>query len=140
MAKCSAWHIMKPEKNCDGYFSSDDTVEQANEAIDIMTDDYLEYKHVMVYDNIPSRFKHSKGAISAKKMPKSILKDERNWLIEVIKRTPDRKPVYNPDSTLWKIKIPMRDGTLPNGQPQPLYFDKNSEHPRVFKGMDADLD
>ncbi|KAG6870976.1 hypothetical protein C0995_009289 [Termitomyces sp. Mi166 len=68
-------------------------------------------------------------------MPKNILKDGHNWLIEVTKWTPDGKPVYNPDGTLQKIKILMRDGTLLNGQPQPLCFDENSEHSRVFKGM-----
>ncbi|KAG6876864.1 hypothetical protein C0995_007749, partial [Termitomyces sp. Mi166 len=36
LARC----IIKPEKDCDGYFSSDDIVEQANEAMEIMTDDY----------------------------------------------------------------------------------------------------
>ncbi|KAG6903166.1 hypothetical protein C0995_002709, partial [Termitomyces sp. Mi166 len=102
---------------------------------DIIAEDYSEYKHVIVYDNAPSHLKCLEGAIFIKKMPKNILKDGCNWLIEVIKHTPDRKPVYNSDGTLQKIKIPMRDATLSNGQPQPLYFDENLDHPSIFKGM-----
>ncbi|KAG6859421.1 hypothetical protein C0995_008807, partial [Termitomyces sp. Mi166 len=68
-------------------------------------------------------------------MPKNILKDDHNWLIEITKCTPDSKPAYNPDGTLQEIKIPMKDATLPNGQPQPLYFDENSEYPGIFKEM-----
>ncbi|KNZ79359.1 hypothetical protein J132_10556 [Termitomyces sp. J132] len=127
-----AWHVMKPEKDHDGYFSSDDIVEQASEAMDIMKEDYPEYEHIIVDNNVPLHL----SSISAKKMPKNTPKDgynwsfhrAYNWFIEVTKCTSDRKPVYNPDGTLQKIKIPMRDATLPDGQPQPLYFTNNLEH------------
>jgi hypothetical protein len=66
----NAQHVMKPGKNQDRYFTSDDITEQANTAIDILTEHYPEYKHIFVYDNASSNLKHPKGSVTARNMPK----------------------------------------------------------------------
>ncbi|KAG6870355.1 hypothetical protein C0995_013585, partial [Termitomyces sp. Mi166 len=68
-------------------------------------------------------------------MPKFTPKPGMNWLVEIMKCTPDGKPVYTPDGKYEKIKIPMTDATLPNGHPQSLYFGPGHSHAGVFKGM-----
>jgi hypothetical protein len=46
-----------------------------------------------------------------------------NWGIEITKRDlVTGKPICKPDGKHEKMKIGMKDGQLPNGQPQPLYF------------------
>jgi hypothetical protein len=43
--KWSARHIFKPGKNCDGYFTSTEIMDQAKEAMDILQNFYPEYDH-----------------------------------------------------------------------------------------------
>ena len=74
--------IMKPRKNRDGYFTSDEIVDQANKAMDICNQEYPEYTHVFIYDNASSHLKHAEGSLSARKLPKFTPK-EGNWLIKV---------------------------------------------------------
>ena len=46
------------------------------------------------------------------------------------------KAVCSADGSIVKVKVPMMDATLPNGQPQPLYFPANHPiHPGLYKGM-----
>lgn len=130
-----ARYVMKPGKNRDGYFTSDEIVEQANQAMDICEEDYSEYTHVFIYDNAPSHLKRAEGSLSARKMPKFVPK-EGNWLVEVTKRSEDGKPIHNPDGSRQKIKIRMSNGTKSNGEEQSLYFpDDHPQHPGIFKGM-----
>ncbi|KAF8184177.1 hypothetical protein BJ912DRAFT_975118 [Pholiota molesta] len=75
---------------------------------DIAIDILLEY--YPQFDHRPD------DSLSARNMPKGIPKPGKNWGIEIL----------------------MRDGRLPNGEPQPLYFpvDHPNENLRgVFKGM-----
>ncbi|KAF8202487.1 hypothetical protein BJ912DRAFT_842685 [Pholiota molesta] len=137
--KESAIRLFKPGKNRDGYFSNDDITEQANQAIDILMKYYPEYDHILIYDNATTHLKRADDALSARKMPKSIPKSGANWGVEVAKRNPmTGKVLRRPDGSAEKTKILMRDGRLPNGDPQPLYF--SMDHPNEnlrgkFKGM-----
>jgi transposase len=137
--KQSARRLFKPGKNRDGYFSNDDIIGQANEAVDILQEFYPEYEHVLIYDNATTHLKRAEDALSARKMPKGIPKPGTNWGIEVSKRNPiTGKIVYLPDGSIEKTKILMQDGRFENGEPQPLYFpmDYPDENLRgKFKGM-----
>ena len=137
--KQSARRLFKPGKNRDGYFSNEDIIEQADEAMDILLKYYPEFDHVLVYDNATTHLKRADDALSARKMPKGTPKPGKNWGIEVSKRDPiTGKAVYCTDGSVEKTKILMQDGRFENGEPQPLYFPM--DHPDkklrgVFKGM-----
>ena len=138
-AKQSARRIFKPGKNRDGYFSNEDIIEQANDAIDILKEHYPEFDHVLIYDNATTHLKRAEDALSARKMPKNTPKSGMNWGIEVTKRNPiTGKPVHCPNGSLEKIKILMQDARFENGERQGLYF--QMDHPNEnlrgkFKGM-----
>ena len=68
--KRSARRLFKPGKNHDGYFSNEDIIEQADEAIDILKECYPEFDHVLIYDNATTHLKRAEDVLSARKMPK----------------------------------------------------------------------
>ena len=118
-----AWQLFKPGRNQDGYFSNEDIIEHANEAINILQEYYPDFEHVLIYDNATTHLKCAEDALSTWKMLNSISKPGTNWGIEVSKCNPTtRKVVYHPDGSVEKTKILMKDGHFDNGQPQPLYF------------------
>ncbi|KAG6871910.1 hypothetical protein C0995_014961, partial [Termitomyces sp. Mi166 len=126
---------MCPGKNKDGYFNHSDILKQADEAMDIVKEDYAGMEHVFVYDNAPLHLKCAKGSPSARHMPKFTLKVGENWFVEVTKHHPDGKPVTDNKGKYVEIKILMSDATLPSGQPQPLYFEEGHTCQGTFKGM-----
>ena len=104
--------------------------------MDILLEYYPQFEHVFVYDNATTHLKRADDALSARKMPKNIPKQGTNWGIEVTKRDPTTgKPVYKSDRTPEKVKIHMKDGQLPNGEPQSFYFPEGHPRAGVFKGM-----
>ncbi|EDR04580.1 uncharacterized protein LACBIDRAFT_330517 [Laccaria bicolor S238N-H82] len=127
--------IMKPGKNCDGYMTADDIVDQANCAMDILTEWYPEYEHVSIYDNTPTHLKRPDGLLSARRMPKNIPKEGHNWVVEVTKRDNTGNPVHLPDRTTAKEKIKMGNARFADGTPQALYFPEGHPRTGVFKGM-----
>lgn len=135
----TAQRLFKPGKNRDGYFTSDDIISQADDAMDIVLEKYPDFDHVFVYDNAPTHLKRADDAISARKMPKGIPKAGSNWGIEVSRRHPDTgRLMYSADGKVEKTKILMKDGRFENGEPQSFYFPM--DHPNkdlrgVFKGM-----
>ena len=137
--KRSARRLFKPGKNHDGYFSNEDIIAQADEAMNILLEYYPEFEHVLIYNNATTHLKRAEDTLSARKMPKGIPKPGTNWGIEVSKRNPiTGKIVYRPDGSIEKTKILMRDRRFENGEPQPLYF--AADHPDEnlrgkFKGM-----
>lgn len=58
-----------------------------------------------------------------------------NWLIEVPELDNSGRQVYASDGTKLKKKVQMATGTLPGGEPQPLYFPDGHPRAGVFKGM-----
>lgn len=108
--------LFKAGKNREGYFDHDDLVSQVDRAIDIFEDRFAALGCIGAFgfDNAPSHQKRAPDALSARYMPK------------------------NPHPT-WKGKAGicrMRDGTLPDGSAQPLYFDDtHPTYPGHFKGM-----
>ncbi|PPQ94906.1 hypothetical protein CVT25_004427 [Psilocybe cyanescens] len=68
--------------------TSQEILEQANDAITILQECYPEYDHVLIYDNATTHLKRPDDMLSAKKMPKGTPKPGTNWGIEVSKRNP----------------------------------------------------
>ncbi|KAJ7437667.1 hypothetical protein B0H11DRAFT_2361396, partial [Mycena galericulata] len=144
----SARVILKPGKNRDGYFTSDDILAQARVAMDILTEFGDDIEHVFVYDNATTHRKRADDALSARKMPKSTPVPYKtgknagqmrpNFLVERTARSPEGQPIYNPDGTLLKEKIPMTGASFADGHPQSLYFE-NGPHAGMFRGMERIL-
>ncbi len=65
----SAREILKPGKNCEGYFTNEDILRQAKNAMDILDEFYPEYEHVFVYNNATTHRKRADNALLARKMP-----------------------------------------------------------------------
>jgi hypothetical protein len=123
----NARRVMKPGKNRDGYFTSEDIQEQAQSAMDILNEFYPDFEHKLVYDNAPSHLKHPEGSITARHMPKFTPKPGTNWGIKVPKRDAAGNVVHNTDGSVAKEKIWMSDAMLPDGTVQSLYFPDGHE-------------
>jgi hypothetical protein len=80
-------------QNRDGYFSAEDIDEQAQAAMDIVTEFYPNYEHIFIYDNATTHLKCPKNSLTARHMPTFISKEGNNWLIEVTKHDGAVKPV-----------------------------------------------
>ena len=76
--KQSAKRVMKPGKNKDGYFSSEDICSQADEAMGIAQKYYPQYEHIFIYENATTHLKRAADALSARQMPKNIPKSGTN--------------------------------------------------------------
>ena len=137
----TARRVMKPGKNKDGYFSSEDICEQAENAMAILQEYYPQYEHIFVYDNATTHLKRAPDALSARRMPKNIPKPGSNWGVETTKRDPvTGKIEYKTDGSPAKVKVRMGDAHLHDGTVQPLYFPEGHQRAGVFKGMAAILE
>lgn len=117
----SARVLFKPGKGRDGYFTSDEVIDQANKAMDVF-DQYPEEVHAAVYDNAKTHQKRAEDAPSARHMPKNIPKDGMNWGVDVTMRDGSGRPVHAPDGSVRKVKVQMRGAHFRDGREQPLYF------------------
>src|SRR6266436_2342981 len=54
-----AWVLLRPGSNCNGYFTNDDVIGQVSNAMRILTENYPDDDHVLVFDNART---HSKCA------------------------------------------------------------------------------
>ena len=132
----SARKLLRPGKNWDGYFSSEDILKQADEAMNILLDEYPEFNHVLIYDNASTHLKWADDALSARQMPNNIPKPGHNWEIKVKKWDPATgNIIYQANGKPAKEKIQMGGARFKDGTVQPLYFPPNHEHAGVFKGM-----
>jgi hypothetical protein len=132
--KESARVLFKPGKLRDGYFTSEDILKQANRAIDILQKYFQDEDHLLSYDNATTHLKRTEDALSARRLPKMIPKDGKNWGPSSVVAGPDRKPARVPDGKIMKRVVRMMDGQF-NGMAQPLYFPPGHEHEGIFKGM-----
>ncbi|TFK47338.1 hypothetical protein OE88DRAFT_1714535 [Heliocybe sulcata] len=108
----------KPGKNRDGYFTTEDVLEQATRAMDILNKHYPDEDHIFVYDNATTHFARRPDALSACKMPMNPLKD-KNFLCEIKNL-----------NTNSKTFICMQDGQFTDGTPH-VFYDEHG----WFKGM-----
>ncbi|KAI0270914.1 hypothetical protein BGY98DRAFT_923292, partial [Russula aff. rugulosa BPL654] len=107
--------IFKAGRNRDGYFDTNDLLQQVDKAIDIfegLTKGWAQ--GLFLFDNAPSHQKCAPDAISAQHMVKGL---KKGW-------------AHHANGP------PMRNGMLQNSDPQPFYFP--DDHPSMlswFKGM-----
>ena len=127
--KESAQVIIWPGKNWD----HEDIIAQTETAIKILAHDYQE--HIFILDNASTHLKCADDAISARKMPKFMPKEENNWGVEVTALNQNGGIIYGTDRKPLKIKIRMGNGRLPDGSPQDFYYPLNHPYAGKFKGM-----
>ncbi|KAJ7691931.1 hypothetical protein B0H17DRAFT_1133457 [Mycena rosella] len=130
-----------------GYFTNQEILAQACIATEILPEFRDDIEHVFVYDNATTHKKWAEDALSACKMLKTKPapfktgpnkgKMRPNFLVEHTARTPDGKPIYNPDGSLKMEKIRM-EGASFNWQLQSLYFETRPDA-GLFKGMELIL-
>ena len=94
--------LFKAGKAQQGYFTNEDILEQATNAMDILEKHYPDEKHVLLFDNATTHQKRADDALSASKMPKFTPKLGKNWGVQTNVIGVDGKPVYGPDGKLLK--------------------------------------
>jgi hypothetical protein len=110
--------FFKAGKNRDGYFDSEDLLQQVDKAIDIFEGKSNGFATgLFLFDNAPSHQKRAPDALSARKMPKN---PHATWR-------------YHKDGSKMRSTV-----FGPNKTPQDLYFpDDDATRPGWFKGMEV---
>ncbi|EGO30200.1 hypothetical protein SERLADRAFT_431669 [Serpula lacrymans var. lacrymans S7.9] len=117
-------HILfKAGKNFQGYFSNEDVLRHACQAMDLLENWYPTETHVLVFNNAPTYLKQADNALSARKMSKYPTKPGRPF-VGVQRNVVDKsgQPVYRTNGKVMKEKVQMADAWLADGSPQSLYF------------------
>ncbi|KAG1748879.1 uncharacterized protein EDB91DRAFT_1244688 [Suillus paluster] len=141
--------LFKAGKARDGYFTTQNILDQASNAMDILRDHFPDEDHVMVFDNATTHLKRADDALYARKMPKYPPKhgkdwdgsdwgagrQPKNWGVEVNVVDENGKPVYSPSGEIKKTRVRMCGATFADGSPQSLYYSEGHELAGVFKGM-----
>lgn len=127
--------LFKAGANRDGYFTNEEILEQATHAMDILEKYFPDDQHIFVYDNARTHLKRAPDALSARQMVLNTPKPGRNWLVEVPELNNHGRQVFASDGTKLKKRVQMAPGTLPNGEPQSLYFPEGHPRAGIFKGM-----
>ncbi|KAI6108212.1 hypothetical protein F5141DRAFT_1064423 [Pisolithus sp. B1] len=130
--KESACVLFRAGKSHNGYYSSNDILKQAAQAMDILVKYFPEEDHIFVFDNATTHLKRADDALSACHMPKN---PSKSWGPEAMVRDDNGKPIMGPDNKPLKMKIPMAPGHFPDGTSQPLYFPVGHPQAGWFKGM-----
>ncbi|KAF9507821.1 hypothetical protein BS47DRAFT_1373802 [Hydnum rufescens UP504] len=60
-----------PGKNCDGYFSNEEVLQQATQAMDVLCQKYPNERHVFIFDNARTHAKRAEDTLSALHMPRN---------------------------------------------------------------------
>ena len=141
--------LFKAGKTRDGYFTTQNILDQASSAMDILENHFPDEDHVMVFDNATTHLKCADNALSACKMPKfppkygmewdgsdwSEGRRLKNWGVDVNVVDKGGKLVYTPSGEMKKMKVRMCDATFADGTPQSLYYPDGHKLAGVFKGM-----
>jgi hypothetical protein len=131
----SARVLFKAGANQEGYFTNQDILEHARQAMGILENYRPNEKHALVFDNATTHLKRADDALSARHMPKNTPKEGSNWGVEVNMIGDNGKPIYGPDRKLLKRTVPMANGFFADGTTQEFYFPLGHEREGVFKGM-----
>ena len=133
----SACVVFRAGVRREGYFTSEDILEQVRRALIILAHHFSHEDHVFVYDNATTHLKRADEALSATKMPKGPSKSlETNFGVSVNVLGPDGKTRRDEEGKYLKKKIPMHNGKFADGTEQEFYFP--ASHPTsagLFKGM-----
>jgi hypothetical protein len=141
--------LFKAGKARDGYFTTQNILDQASSAMDILEKHFPDEDHIMVFDNATTHLKRADDALSARKMPKFSPKygkewdgsdwgegrRPKNWGVEVNAVDENGKLVYGINGEIKKKRVRMCDATFADGTHQSLYYPEGHELAGVFKGM-----
>ncbi|EGN94508.1 hypothetical protein SERLA73DRAFT_171486 [Serpula lacrymans var. lacrymans S7.3] len=128
--------LFKASKNHQGYFSNEDILSHACQAMDLLENWYSTETHVLVFDNAPTHLKRADDALSARKMSKYPTKRGRPFF-GVQRNVVDEsgQPVYRTNGKVMKEIVRMADARLADGSPQSLYFPPGDPQEGAFRGM-----
>ncbi|THV06141.1 hypothetical protein K435DRAFT_816013 [Dendrothele bispora CBS 962.96] len=101
----TAWTLLRPGKNRDGYQTTEDILEQATVAMDILDADYPDEKHVFAYDNATIHTARPANALSARYMP---VKPNKSYFkgMRVLIEERQKKGHNLPDPSKLKAQCP----------------------------------
>jgi len=133
--KKSARVLIRPGARRDGYFTNDDIVAQATNAMEILKEYYPNEDHVFVYDNATTHLKRARDSISARKMPMKTSKPQKNWLVQTPSVDESGHQIFSSTGEKVTRLIPMAPGSFADGTPQSFYFPEGHSHAGLFKGM-----
>jgi hypothetical protein len=123
--------LFKAGKARDGYFTNEEIITQAANAMDILEKYFSDEDHIFVFDNATTHIKRADGALCAHKMLKH---PSATWGVSVKVKTSSGNAAVDPNGKPIKEKIRMVDAQLPNGDTQSLYFPDEHEKAGWFKG------
>ncbi|KAG1753179.1 hypothetical protein EDB19DRAFT_1902827 [Suillus lakei] len=104
--KESAQVLFKAGKARDRYFTNEEIITQATNAMDILEKYFSDEDHIFVFDNATTHLKCADDALCARKMLKSL---SATWGISVKVKTSGRNAAVGPDGKPIKEKIWMMD-------------------------------
>ncbi|KAJ3489491.1 hypothetical protein NLI96_g2110 [Meripilus lineatus] len=110
-------------KNRDGYFTTQNILDQASVAMDILEKHYPHDKHYLIYDNAPHQVARPPVALSARhmtKFPTQVGHVPFGVDVEVIGS--DGQKVFGRNGQVLRRRVQMVGGKLPSGAPQSFYY------------------
>ena len=119
-------------KACNGYYTNDDIIVQAEDTMDILEAEFPNETHCLIYDNAMTHTAQASDALSASKMPKG---PSEKFSCEINVIGTNGKPVYGPDGRFLKQKVRMQNGYFHDGTPQDFYFPDQYPQAGMFKGI-----
>lgn len=128
-------------KNRDGYFTTQNILDQASVAMDILEKHYPHDKHYLIYDNAPHQVARPPVALSARhmtKFPTQVGHVPFGVDVEVIGS--DGQKVFGRNGQVLRRRVQMVGGKLPSGAPQSFYYPPGHPNAGAFKGMVAILE
>src|SRR5882724_10058011 len=127
--------LFKAGKAQDGYFTNEDILWQATNAMDIPQKEYQSENHVFIFDNATTHLKWADNELSAHKMPPNPPRHGCNWGVNVTVLDANGKPVFGLNGKVQHQRVPMGDAMFADGVLQCLCFpDDHLDSPGIFKG------
>ena len=125
--------LFRAGKGRDEYFTNKNICAHLTKAAEILSKDYPDEDHVLIFDNAKTHAKRAEGSLSALRMPKG---PSANFKVEVNDVGEDGNLRYSEDGKILKKKIPMSNGVF-NGREQLFYWPVDSDNGLAghFKGM-----
>ena len=120
--------MFKAGKACNGYYTNEDVLTQANNTMNILDKHYPGHTHIFTYDNVTTHAKCWANAVSATYMVVNTPKAGKlNFLCTIKEKTGTKH-------TEWQVF--MSNGEFPDGTAHSFYFPDNHQNsPSHFKGM-----
>jgi hypothetical protein len=99
--------LFRAGKGCKGYFNNKNIQEEAANLMQILSKEYPDKNHVLIFNNAWTHLKHTEGSQSALYITKG---PSANFMVEVNNVGEDGQLKYTQDGKILKKKIPMSNG------------------------------